>query len=110
MQLVCLLAQGNIELLDLEVMFKCPFLGQHLCSAQGHPQLHQVLRALSSLTLPVCRGRTSTTPLGSLCQCLITFTVKDFPYIQSKSTLSLRNHFHFPHHNKHCYRVCPLLS
>ena len=43
-------------------------LVQLSCNEQGHPQLHQVLRALSSLTSGVSRDGASTTPLGNLCQ------------------------------------------
>ena len=46
------------------------------CNVQGCLQLHQVLRALSSLTLDVFRDGTSTTSLGNLCQCITTLTVK----------------------------------
>ena len=38
------------------------------CNEQGHPQLHQVLRALSSLTLVASKDRASTTSLDSLFQ------------------------------------------
>jgi len=47
------------------------------CSKQGHLQLHQVLRALSSLTLNVSRDRASITSLGNVCQCLITPCAQD---------------------------------
>jgi len=53
-------------------------LVQFLCNKQGHLQLHQVLRAPSSLTLGVSRDGASTTSLGNLCHCLTTRTVKNF--------------------------------
>ena len=51
------------------------------CNEQGHPQLHQVLRAPSSLTLGICRDRESTTSLGNLCQYLTTLTVNNLLYL-----------------------------
>mgnify|MGYP001858336940 CR=1 FL=1 len=55
--------------------FKC-HLVQHPCNEQGHLQLHQVLRAPSSLTLSVSSNGTSTTSLDNLFQCLTTLNVK----------------------------------
>jgi len=46
------------------------------CNEQGHLQLDQVLRALSSLTLSVSRDGAPTTSLGNLCQCFIALTEK----------------------------------
>jgi len=37
------------------------------CNEQGHSELHQVLRASSSLTLGVSSDEASTTSLGNLC-------------------------------------------
>ena len=53
-------------------------LVQPPCSEHGHPQVDQVLRAPSSLTLGVSRDGASTTSLGNLLQCLITLTVTNF--------------------------------
>ena len=53
-----------IEWFDLEVTFKGD-LAQFPCSEQGHPQFHQVLRILSSLTSNVSRDGESTTSLGN---------------------------------------------
>ena len=50
--------------------------------------IHQVLRAWSSLALKVFRDKASTTSLSNLFQCLTTlYCKKPFPYILSKSTL-----------------------
>ena len=57
------------------------------CSKQGHLQLHQVLRALSSLTLNVSRDRASTTSLGNLCHCLTTLIVKKNYFLISNLNL-----------------------
>ena len=75
----------TIELFELEETLK-GHLVQIPCSEQGHLQLHQVLRAPSSLTLRVSKDGASTTSLGNLCQCLTTSTVKKFFFI---STLNL---------------------
>ena len=48
------------------------------CNEQGHPQLHQELRAPSSLTLGVPKDETSTASLGNLCQCLTNLIIKNF--------------------------------
>ena len=62
---------------ELEGTFKdCPV--QLPSNEQGHPQLHQVLRALPSLTSGVSRDGASSTSLGNLCHCLTTFIVKNF--------------------------------
>ena len=53
------------------------------CIDQGHPQLHQVLRAPSSLTLGVSRDGASITSLGNLSQCLTFLNVKTFFRISS---------------------------
>ena len=46
---------------------------------QGHLQLHQGLRAPSSLTSNVIRdGAPPTTSLSNLCQCLTTLIIKNF--------------------------------
>ena len=47
------------------------------CNEQGHLQLHQVLRAPSSLTSGFCMDGASTTSLGNLCHCLNTLIVKN---------------------------------
>ena len=60
-----------IELFELEGILK-GHLVQLPCNEQGHLQLHQVLRAPSSLTLGVSRDRTYSTSLGNLCQCFTT--------------------------------------
>ena len=81
------------------------------CNEQGHLQLHQVLRALSSLTLSVSSDGTLTTSLGNLCQCLTTLIVKSFfPYIQPEVPLFYPNCFPLSYHHRLCLRVCPLLS
>ena len=70
------------------------------CTEQGHPQLHQVLRAPSSLTLGVSRDGAPAASLGNLCQCLTTlsvnscfftpslnlpsFSLKPFPLVSSR--------------------------
>ena len=66
-----------IELFELEGTLK-GHLVQLPCNEQGHPQLHQVLRSLSSLALGVSRDGVSTTSLGNLCQCLTTLTITIF--------------------------------
>ena len=48
------------------------------CKEQGHPQLHQVLRVPSSMTLGVSRDGAPTASLGNLCQYLIALSVKNF--------------------------------
>ena len=48
------------------------------CNQQGRLQLHQVLRAWSSLTLNVCRDEAPTASLGNLCQGLTSLSVKNF--------------------------------
>ena len=53
-------------------------LVQLSCADQGHLQLDQVLRALSSLTLSVSGDRASTTSLGNLFQYLTTLIGKHF--------------------------------
>ena len=50
----------DLESFELEGALK-GHLAQFPCSDQGHLQLHQVLRAPSSLTLGVCRDGASTT-------------------------------------------------
>jgi len=69
------------------------------CIEQGHPQLHQVLRAPYSLTTGISRDGAPTTSSGNLCQCLTAFSVTDFfllskmfslcGYQNSKGTWSL---------------------
>ena len=71
-----------IGLLELERTLKA-HLVQLSCDEQGHPQLHQLLRAPSSLALHVSSDGASTTPLGNLCQCLTTLTVKNIFLIPS---------------------------
>jgi len=56
------------ELFELEGPLE-GHLVQLPCNEWGHPQLHQVLRAPSSLTLGVSGNGVSTTSLGNLCQC-----------------------------------------
>ena len=64
-----------VESLGLEGIFKgC--LDQLPCNEQGHLQLHQVLRAPSSLIWSIARDGTSTTSLGNLCQCFTTLSIK----------------------------------
>ena len=75
-----------IELFELEGTHK-GHLVQFLWNEQGHPQLHQVLRALSNLTLGVSRDRTSTTSLGNLCQCLTILMVKIFSLMSNLNLL-----------------------
>ena len=65
-----------IELLDLEGTLK-GHLVQPPCKEQGHPQLHQVLRASSSLTLGVSRDGASTNFLVNLYQCVTIFIVQN---------------------------------
>ena len=67
-----------VESFELERTFKL-HLVQLPCNEQGHLELHQVLRALTSLTLSVCRYRAwaSTTYLCSLFYCLTTLIVKN---------------------------------
>ena len=65
------------ESFELEESFK-GHLVQFLCNEQGHPQLCWVVRALSSLTLSVCRDGASITSLGILCQCFTTLIVINF--------------------------------
>ena len=72
---------GIIELFELEGTFK-GYLVQLPCNEQGHLQLHQVLRAPSSLTLSASKDGTPTTSLGSLLQCLTIFIVRFFSYVK----------------------------
>jgi len=65
----------SIEWFELEGTLK-GHLVKPPCSARGHLQLHQELRALSNLTLDVSMA--STTSLGSLYQCLTALMVKNF--------------------------------
>jgi len=78
-------AHGIIESFELERTLK-KSSGPTACNEQGHIQLHHMLRALSSLTLNVPRGRVSTTSLGNLCQCFTTLVVKNFFLISSLNT------------------------
>jgi len=64
-----------IESFELEGTFK-GHLVQLPCNEQGHLQLDQVLRALSSLTLNVSRNGASPTSLGNLFQCFTTLLIK----------------------------------
>ena len=76
-----------IELFELEGSLKS-HLVQLPCNEQGHLQLHQVLRAPSSLILSVSRDGAPITNLVNLCQCFTTLTVKKpFSYTQPKSPL-----------------------
>jgi len=70
-----------IEFYELKGTIK-GHLVQLPCNEQGHLQLHQVLKALSSLTFSVSRDGASTTSLGNLFHL---YCKKPFPYIQSKS-------------------------
>jgi len=74
-------------LLELEGTLRS-HLVQLPCNEQGHLQLHQVLRAPSSLTLGVSRVETSTTSLNLL-QCLTTLTLKNSFLISILNLLSL---------------------
>jgi len=63
----------SLESFELEGILK-DYLVQLPCNEQGYLQLHQVLRAQSSLIwmdIQVSRDGTSTTSLGNLFQCLI---------------------------------------
>uniref|UniRef100_A0A8C9L6Q9 Uncharacterized protein n=1 Tax=Pavo cristatus TaxID=9049 RepID=A0A8C9L6Q9_PAVCR len=52
------------------------------CNEQGQDlEVHQVLRAPSSLTMSVSRDGASDTSLGNLFQCFTTLTVKSFPSV-----------------------------
>ena len=78
-------------------------LAQLPCNEQGHLQLHQVLRAPSSLSLDVPKNRISTTSLGNLCQCLTTLIVKTFPlYPISVSPPFVWNHFPLSYNSRPC--------
>ena len=79
---------GSREWFELEGSLK-GHLVQLSYSGQRHLQLHQVLRALSSLTLSV---RTFTTSLGNLCQCLASLILNNFFLISdlNLSSLSLK--------------------
>ena len=83
-----------IEAFDLEGPLK-GYLFQFPCNEQEHPQLHQMLRALTSPTLNVSRDGASTTSLGNLCQCLTTLTVKTFFFLSNLNFPSF-NLKHFP--------------
>jgi len=89
-----------IEFFELEETFKGHLLPPP-CPEQGHPQLHQVLRAPSSLTLAVSRDG-APPPLCNLCQCLAALSAKTF-FIYS-SPLLVSNHFPMPYHSRPCYR------
>ena len=71
-----------IESFELDGTLKGHLI-QPSCNEQGHLQLDQVLRAQSSLTASVTRNGSSTTSLGSLCQCLTTLSVKNISLISS---------------------------
>jgi len=58
------------------------------CNEQGHPQLHQVLRAPSSLTMNVSSNEAPTTTVGTLFQCLTALSVKSFLLITNLNLLS----------------------
>jgi len=60
-------AEQEVESVVLERTSKDDLV-QLSCNDQGHPQLHQVLRAPSSLTLGVSGDGASTNSLGNLCQ------------------------------------------
>ena len=75
-----------MDLLELEGTLK-GHLVQLPCSEQGNPQLHQVLRAPSSLTLGVCRDGAPTTSLGNLCQCITTLIVKNLSHTSNLNLL-----------------------
>ena len=67
---------------ELEGTFR-GHLVQLPCTEQGHPQLQQVLRAPSSLTMGFYRDGASTTSPGNLCQCLTVLTAKNLFLISS---------------------------
>ena len=73
-----------------------PLLMQHPCHEQGHPQLHQVLRASSNLTLSVSGDGASTTSLGNLCQCLTTTLIVITLFLMSKLNLLSSSFKPFP--------------
>jgi len=64
-----------IESFELEGTLK-GHLVQLFHSERRHPQLHQVLRVPSSLSLGVSRDRATTIYLDSLFQCLTILTIK----------------------------------
>ena len=66
-----------VESFELDGIFK-GYLVQLPCNEQGHLQLHQVLRALPSLTLNVAGDGAFTISLGNLFQCVTTPIVKNF--------------------------------
>ena len=72
----------TIESFELEGTLK-GHLFQVPCHEQGHLQLHQVLRATSSLTLNIIRDGASTTSLGNLCQQLTIRIVKNLFFISN---------------------------
>ena len=74
-----------MESLELEGTFRS-HLDQYACTEQGHLQLDQGLRACTSQVLKVSRDGASTTSLGSLFQCFMTLTLKDF-FLISKLNL-----------------------
>ena len=80
-----------VESLELEETFK-GHLVQLPYSERGHLQLHQVLRAPSSLTLNVSRDGAPTTSLGNQSFLisnlnLPSFSLKPFPLVISPGTL-----------------------
>ena len=69
-------------MVELREIFK-GHLVQLPCNEQGHPQLYEVLKAPTSLTLNVSRDGSSTTSLGNLFYCFTTLMVKNFFLISS---------------------------
>ena len=65
------------------------------CNDQGHPQLHQVLRASSNLTLSVSRVGTSTASLDNLFHCHNTLIIIFF-FLISNLNLLYNTVFFFP--------------
>ena len=76
-----------IESFELEETFKGHQV-QLPCNEEGHLQLHQVLRSMSSPTLRVSRDEAYTTSLCNLCQCLTTVSIKNF-FLKSSLNLPL---------------------
>ena len=65
-----------MESFELEETLK-GHLAQLPCNEQRHLQLHQGLRAPSSLTFSISRDEASATSLGNLCQCFTTLSIKN---------------------------------
>ena len=89
-----LLEERIIESFEYERTLKDQLM-QLPCNDQGHPQLHQVLRASSNLTLSVSRVGTSTASLDNPFHCHNTLIIIFF-FLISNLNLLYNTVFFFP--------------